>query len=127
MKQMVPGGKCLHVALELCLRLEILLAVVVLRAFVLVLIRTVVHPLVNQAILLVMTLDVLVQNVFRRVPLTAYLAEPAVWFFRLMVARHMERERLGVCELFAAQIAELVGMEDPNVSRCQREQIEAKV
>ena len=46
--RVVPGGEGLHVSLELCLSLEVLLAVVVLGALVLVLLRAVVHPFVDQ-------------------------------------------------------------------------------
>jgi len=48
------------VPLELRLRLEVLLAVVVLGALVLVLVWAVVHPLVDQAVLLEVPLDVFV-------------------------------------------------------------------
>lgn len=67
--------------LELRLRLEVLLAVVVLGALVLVLVRAVVHPLVDQAVLLEVPLDVFVQNVLRGVTFAADFAEPVVGLF----------------------------------------------
>ena len=74
-------------SLELRLGLEVLLAVVVLSALVLVLVRAVVHPLVDQAVLLEVPFDVFVQNVLRRVAFAADFAEPVVRLFWQVITK----------------------------------------
>ena len=113
--RVVPRRKRLDVTLELCLRLEVLLAVVVLRALVLVLVGTVVHPLVHQAVLLVVPLHVLVQNVLRRVAFATDFTEPTVGLLWLVIAGHVKGQRLRVGKLLAAKIAKLMGVKDPDV------------
>ena len=66
-----------------------------------------------------MSLDMLIQNVLRRITFSTDLTKPIVGLFRQMVAGHVQSQRLRISKFFSAQIAQFVSMKDSNV-RVQR-------